>query len=142
MASTIKFKTGPCGSKSAYIMLVPTPPPVEPLVALSGNSLDTIAQSVGETKHAEITNRKMCSRISSRVMMVFRPNQKTINTNRCVNEFNNAHEVDVMMLGPKGSTGLSLHDSQCNAVAAKRVHCLLDVPYNATSFLQTIGRTH
>ena len=142
MASTIKFKTGPRGSKTAYIMLVPAPPPVEPLVALSGNSLDIIVQCVGEAKHAEITNRKLCSRVTPQGMMVLRPNQKTTNTNRCIHSFNNTHEVDVMVLGPKGSTGLSLHDSHFNAVAAKRVHCLLDVPYNAIAFLQTIGRTH
>ena len=141
MATAIKLKIG-AAQKTAYLMLVPAPPPVEPLVALSGNSLDTIVQHVGETKHAEITNRKLCSQITRRGLMVIRPNKKTSNTNQCINSFNNTRTVDVMMLGPKGSTGLSLHDSKSNAVAAKRIHCLLDVPYNAISFLQTIGRTH
>nr|BDV50214.1 MAG: wsv026-like protein [Chiromantes dehaani nimavirus] len=140
MATTIKLKIG--AGKTAYLMLVPAPPPAEPLVALSGNSLDTIVQRVGEANHAEITNRRLCSRITRSGMMVIRPNQKTSNTNQCIYSFNNTKTVDVMMLGPKGSTGLSLHDSKFNAVAAKRIHCLLDVPYNAIGFLQTIGRTH
>lgn len=141
MATAIQLNIG-AGKTTAYLLLVPAPPPAEPLVALSGNSLDTIVQRVGEANHAEITNRKLCSRITERGMMVIRPNQKTSNTNQCINSFNNTKTVDVMVLGPKGSTGLSLHDSKCNAVAAKRVHCLLDVPYNAIGFLQTIGRTH
>ena len=140
MATTIKLKID--ARKTAYLLLMPAPPPVEPLIALSGNSLDIIVQRVGEVNHAEITNRKLCSRVTGRGMMLIRPNQKTSNTNQCIDSFNNTKTVDVMMLGPKGSTGLSLHDSKLNAVAAKRIHCLLDVPYNATTFLQTIGRTH
>ena len=140
MATTIKLKIST--GKTAYLMLVPAPPPVEPLMALSGNSLDTIVQRVGEANHAEITNRKLCSRITDKGTMVIQSNPKTSNINQWINFFNNTEIVDVMMLGPKGSTGLSLHDSEFNAVPAKRIHCLLDVPYNAISFLQTIGRTH
>ena len=140
LATAMKFKTG--SGTTTYLMLMPAPPPVEPLLALSGNSLDTIVQHVGEAHHAEITNRTLCSRITRGGMMVIRSNSKTLNTNNCLDSFNNMEIVDVMMLGPKGSTGLSLHDSKCNVVAAKRIHCLLDVPYNAISFLQTIGRTH
>lgn len=140
MATAVKLKTD--NNKVVYLMLMPAPPPVEPLVALAGNSLDTIVQSVGEANHAEITNRKLSSRITQRGMMIIRSNPKTSNTIQCINSFNNTKAVDVIMLGPKGNTGLSLHDSKSNTVSAKRIHCLLDLPYNAISFLQTIGRTH
>lgn len=140
MDTTFKFKTGK--NKTAFVLLLPAIPPVEPLMAICGNPLDSIVQSVGEKRHAEITNRKLCSRITHRGMMLVRPNLKTLNTNKCIDSFNNTKEVDVIVLGPKGSTGLSLHDSKSNDVAAKRIHCLLDVPYNAIAFLQTIGRTN
>ena len=141
IATTVSLRTE-TGNNSVYVMLVPTLPPIEPLIALSGNSLDTIEQCVGEANHAEITNRKLSCRTTSRGMMILRPNQKTSNTNLCIRSFNNTETVDVMMLGPKGNTGLSLHDSKSNSVYAKRIHFLLDLPYNAISFLQTIGRTH
>nr|BDT63150.1 MAG: wsv026-like protein [Sicyonia whispovirus] len=130
------------GGAAVYACLVPRLPPEEPLLALAGNPLDGIAQAVGETKHSEITNRKICSRITGAGLLLLRPNNKTIDTNRCIATFNDTAEVDVMLLGPKGSTGLSLHDSAANGVSAKRIHCLLDVPYNAVDFLQTIGRTN
>nr|BDT62709.1 MAG: wsv026-like protein [Metapenaeus ensis nimavirus] len=140
IATAIRFKTS--GGKQAYLVLVPVPPPMEPFLALSGNAMDIIAQRVGDTNHAEITNRKLCCRITGRGMMSIRPNHKTSDTNECVNSFNNTTEVDTILLGPKGSTGLSLHDSRSNAISAKRVHCVIDLPYNAIAFLQTIGRTH
>nr|GAV93158.1 hypothetical protein SCV_034 [Chionoecetes opilio bacilliform virus] len=140
IATSVTVKTEDGGV--LHVMLVPTPPAAEPLVALSGNSLDTIEQCVGETQHAEITNRKLSSRVTTRGLLVLYPNRKTSNTNQCIRSFNNTKEVDVMMLGPKGNTGLSLHDSKTNKVSAKRVHLLLDLPYNAVPFLQTIGRTH
>nr|BDT62981.1 MAG: wsv026-like protein [Trachysalambria curvirostris nimavirus] len=140
IATATQFRTS--GGKNAYLILVPAPPPTEPLLALSGNALDTIAQRVGENNHAEITNRKLCSRITRKGMLVICPNHKTTNTNKCIDSFNNTKEVDIMLLGPKGNTGLSLHDSKYNAMTARRIHCLLDLPYNAIAFLQMIGRTH
>nr|BDT63519.1 MAG: wsv026-like protein [Pasiphaea japonica whispovirus] len=142
MSSTFKFKIKQKPNSVAYVILLPIMPPIEPLVALSGNPIDSIVQTVGESNHAEITNRKLCSRNTARGMILIKPNTKTANTNKCIDSFNNTKQVDVIMLGPKGSTGLSLHDSKSNSVAAKRIHCLLDVPYNAIAFLQTIGRTH
>ena len=48
-----------------YVLDVPRPLPIEPLMYLSGNSIDIIIkQSVGESKHAEISNRKYISRFS------------------------------------------------------------------------------
>lgn len=135
-------KTVVDGNTVLYLIVMPRPPPTEPLIALFGNSLDIIEQCAGETKHAEISNRKLISRVTPQGMLVLQPNSKTTNTNKCIDVFNNTKEVDVMMLGPKGNTGMSLHDSRTNAVSAKRVHCLLDLPYNAVAFRQTIGRTH
>nr|BDX26463.1 MAG: hypothetical protein [White spot syndrome virus] len=126
----------------AHVMLVPSVPDTEPLMALAGNPIDSITQSIGEDSNAEITNRKLCSRITNRGLFLVKNNTKTANTNKCISAFNNTKEVDVIMLGPKGNTGLSLHDSSNNSMYAKRYHCVLDVPYNAIAFLQTIGRTH
>nr|BDT63232.1 MAG: wsv026-like protein [Hemigrapsus takanoi nimavirus] len=125
-----------------YVLVVPRPPPIEPLMSLSGNSIDVIEQSVGESKHAEISNRKYISRFSDNGLMMIRSNSKTSNTAKCISNFNNSPEVDVMLLGPKGSTGHSLHDSKKNKCNARRVHFIIDLPYNAISYRQTIGRTH
>ena len=125
-----------------YVLVVPRPPPVEPLMSLSGNSMDIIQQSVGESKHAEISNRRYISRISNSGLMLIRSNSKTSNTAKCINNFNNSPRVDVMLLGPKGSTGHSLHDSKKNKYNARRVHIIIDLPYNAISYRQIIGRTH
>lgn len=125
-----------------YVLVVPRPPPIEPLMSLSGNSIDIIEQSVGESKHAEISNRKYISRFSDNGLMMIRSNSKTSNTAKCVSNFNNSPQVDVMLLGPKGSTGYSLHDSKKNKCSARRVQFIIDLPYNAISYRQIIGRTH
>lgn len=136
------FKIETVDAGTLYVMAVPRLPSPEPLMALSGNSIDIIEQAVGESKYAEITNRKLVSRISQQGLMIIRSNNKTSNTNKCISEFNNTKEVDVMLLGLKGSTGLSLHDSKTNKYNARRVHFMLDLPYNAVVYRQTIGRTH
>lgn len=138
----VKVSDGEDEDNCVYVMLVPRPPPPEPLMVISGNSIDIIGQCIGETKYAEITNRKVISRITDNGLMILRNNPKTSNTNRGIDSFNNSKGVDVMILGPKGSTGLSLHDSKENKVHARRVHFILDLPYNAVSYRQTIGRTH
>lgn len=138
----VRVSSGEGEDDYLYVMLVPRPPPPEPLMVMSGNSIDIISQCVGETKYAEITNRKVVSRITDNGLMLLRNNSKTSNTNKGIDSFNNSKEVDVMILGPKGSTGLSLHDSKKNKVNARRVHFIIDLPYNAISYRQTIGRTH
>lgn len=140
-AISTMLKIDTVDANTLYVMAVPRLPPPEPLMALSGNSIDKIEQAVGESKYAEITNRKLMSRISERGLMMLR-NNRTSNPNKYINVFNNTKEVDVMLLGLKGSTGLSLHDSKTNKYNARRVHFMLDLPYNAVVFRQTIGRTH
>lgn len=144
LSTLVRVKVSPGEGEDGYlyVMLVPRPPPPEPLMVISGNSIDIVSQCVGETKYAEITNRKVVSRITDNGLMLLRNNPKTSNTNKGIDSFNNSKEVDVMLLGPKGSTGLSLHDSKKNKVNARRVHFILDLPYNAISYRQTIGRTH
>lgn len=136
------FRIETVDTGTLYVMAVPRLPPPEPLMALSGNAIDIIEQAVGESKYAEVTNRKLVSRISEQGLMILRNNNKTSNTNKCISEFNNTKDVDVMVLGPKGSTGLSLHDSKTNKYNARRVHFMLDLPYNAVAYRQAIGRTH
>ena len=139
---TLTRISGGMGNDDLYVLVVPRLPPCEPLMSFSGNSIDIIGQSVGESKHSEISNRKYISRFSDNGLMMIRSNSKTKNTTKCINNFNNSPQVDVMLLGPKGSTGHSLHDSKKNKCQARRVHFIVDLPYNAISYRQTIGRTH
>ena len=141
MGSCYRFKTTD-GGKDAFVTLVPKLPPVEPLTALHGNPLDMIGQNVGDDKHAEVSNRKLACRGNRTGTMEIVNNKKTANTNDCLDKFNNTTTVDVIILGRKGSTGVSLHDSQANRVSAQRLHFVIELPYNAIVFMQFMGRTN
>nr|BDW09825.1 MAG: wsv026-like protein [Marsupenaeus japonicus pemonivirus] len=132
----------PLQKNHTCVLLVPRLPPAGPLLSIGGNFLDTVEQSLGESRHAEITNRKLQCRWTTEGLMVLSSNDKSSNTRRNVDAFNNSSHVDVVILGPKGNTGLSLHDSTTNAVAARRLHMIIDLPYNPVAFRQGIGRTH
>jgi len=132
----------PLQNSHTCVFLVPRLPPVGPLLSIGGNFLDTVEQNLGESRHAEITNRKWQCRWTEEGLMALNSNGKSSNTRKNVEAFNNSSHVDVMILGPKGNTGLSLHDSKTNAVAARRLHMIIDLPYNPVAFRQGIGRTH
>ena len=132
----------PLADTRTCALLVPRLPPSWPLAAAGGNFLDALEQQVGECKHSEITNRKFKCRWSRNGMLSVRANAKSANTLKNVDEFNNNAQVDVMALGPRGNTGLSLHDSSKNAVAARRVHFVVDLPYSPVAFRQCVGRIH
>nr|BDV49767.1 MAG: wsv026-like protein [Penaeus semisulcatus pemonivirus] len=132
----------PLQKSHTCVFLVPRLPPVGPVLSMGGNFLDTVEQHLGESRHTEITNRRWQCRWTEDGLMVLNSNSKSSNTRKNVDSFNNSSHVDVMILGPKGNTGLSLHDSKTNAVAARRLHMIIDLPYNPIAFRQGIGRTH
>ena len=132
----------PLAATHTCVLLVPRLPPVWPLMATGGNFLDVVEQHVGDWRHSEITNRKFQSRWSKNGMLTVSANTKSTNALKSIDVFNNTNRVDVMILGPRGNTGFSLHDSHANAVTARRIHFIVDPPYNPIAFRQCVGRTH
>jgi len=123
--------------------LLPRLPPPAPLILLDENFLDQIEVGVGEGRYIEVTKRKYSGRLMSEGTLEIVPiNTSMKNTDRDFQLFKHSSSVDVAIVGKSGNTGFDFHDSRDNIAQARRIHIIADLPHDAISFLQSIGRTH
>jgi len=124
-------------------LLLPRLPPPAPLALLEENFLDSIEVGVGEGRYIEVTKRKYSGRLMSEGTLEIIPiNTSAKNTTRDFQLFKHSKSVDVAIVGRSGNTGFDFHDSKDNITRARRIHIIADLPHDAISFLQSIGRTH
>nr|BDT61664.1 MAG: wsv026-like protein [Marsupenaeus japonicus endogenous nimavirus] len=130
-------------NKKICFLLLPRLPPPAPLILLNENFLDNIESGVGERRYIEVTKRKYSGRLTSEGTLEIIPkNTSPKNINRDFQLFKHSNSVDVAIVGKTGNTGFDFHDSKDNIARARRIHIIADLPHDAISFLQSIGRTH
>nr|BDT62204.1 MAG: wsv026-like protein [Penaeus semisulcatus majanivirus] len=129
--------------ESVCFLLLPRLPPPAPLALLEENFLDSIEVGVGEGRYIEVTKRRYSGRLMSEGTLEIIPiNTSAKNTSRDFQLFRHSKSVDVAIVGRSGNTGFDFHDSKDNITRARRIHIIADLPHDAISFLQSIGRTH
>nr|BDV49888.1 MAG: wsv026-like protein [Metapenaeopsis lamellata majanivirus] len=123
--------------------LLPRLPAVAPLTLLNENFLDSIEVGVGEGRYIEVTKRKFIGRLEEEGTLSIYPLNTTAKyTKRDFQLFKHSNSVDIAIVGRTGNTGFDFHDSKDNIAKARRIHILADLPHDAISFLQSIGRTN
>lgn len=116
--------------------------------ALPQFPLDDLIQALGgHTQVAEITGRKCRLERNRRGELVQVSRAKTLGVSQ---KRVNIEEMRAFQAGRKlvaiisdaGSTGISLHADRRAQNKRRRVHMTLEIPYNSSSFVQQLGRSH
>nr|BDT62799.1 MAG: wsv026-like protein [Metapenaeus joyneri majanivirus] len=128
--------------KMCFFLLPRLPPPAA-LMLLEENFVDQIEDGVGDGKYIEVTKRKYEGRLTKDgILKIIPVNTSAKNIYRDFQLFKHSNNVDVAIVGRMGNTGFDFHDSKDNISKARRIHIIADLPHDAISFLQSIGRTH
>lgn len=108
---------------------------------------DLIEQLGGHEKVAEITGRKCRLGFDRHGNPIEISRAKTLGVSQKrvnVEEMRafQAGEKLVAIISDAGSTGISLHADRRAKNQRRRVHMTLEIPYNSSSFVQQLGRSH